>query len=258
MNITSILALLTFTLFVSTAHASLITNGGFESGDFTGWSTIGDTLVVNSSFGVTPPGGTHQALITNGPGFLLYGKFPGSYSGIDSVYAGSIVYNPFDPFLGLSVGSVTQFAYAIGHSIAWEGSAIKQSFTANAGSILSFKWNYLTDEGLPIDFAFAVLDGSLILLADSSTTQPGSGTLFANASGYHTFATTLTGSGAHQIAIGVVDTGDSAVNSGVLLDDFTIRALAEPGTLLLLISGLACLCTLHRTRKTNTALPLRL
>lgn len=252
MNITSILALLTFTLFVSTAHASLITNGGFESGNFTGWSTIGDTLVVNGSFGVTPAGGTYQALITNGPS-----PSSGSFSGNNSVDVTSIVYNPLDPFLGLPIGSVKQFSNAIGHFLAFEGSAIQQSFTANAGSILSFKWNYLTDEGLPIDFAFAVLDGSLILLADSSTTQPGSGTLFAYESGYHTFATTLTGSGTHQIAIGVVDTGDPAVNSGVLLDDFTIRALPEPGTLLLLISGLACLCTLHRTRKTNTALSPR-
>lgn len=248
-------SLLALTIFVSSAHAYPIMNPGFESGDFTGWSTIGDTLVVNSSFGVTPPRGTYQALITNGPGFLPFGKFTGSYSGNDSVDATSIVYNPLDPFLGLSLGSVTQFSQAIGYSVGFEGSAVKQSFTANKGSILSFKWNYLTDETGPIDFAFIVLDGNLSLLADSSTTHPAAGTLFGYGSGYHTFATTLASSGVHQLAIGVIDTGDPAVNSGVLLDDFTLRALPVPGTLLLLISGLACLCTLHRTRKTNTALP---
>jgi hypothetical protein len=97
-------------------------------------------------------------------------------------------------------------------------------------AFLSFNWDYLTDEGAPIDFAFVVLDGSLSLLTDVSAVHSGSGTLFFNESGYRTFATTLASSGSHSIGIGVVDTLDPAVNSGVLMDDFSVRPIPEPAS----------------------------
>lgn len=45
--------------------SSLITNGGLETGDFTGFSRIGDSRVVGL-FGGSPPGGQYQALLTTG------------------------------------------------------------------------------------------------------------------------------------------------------------------------------------------------
>lgn len=41
-----------------------LNNPMFATGDFTGWSTIGNTSVVTSSFGVSPTNGTYQALIS--------------------------------------------------------------------------------------------------------------------------------------------------------------------------------------------------
>jgi hypothetical protein len=41
-----------------------ITNGSFGTGDFSGWSTIGNTQVGTSSFGIAPPSGTFQAIIS--------------------------------------------------------------------------------------------------------------------------------------------------------------------------------------------------
>ncbi|SRR6266446_1315359 len=47
-----------------TAHANLVTNPGFETGDFTGWTQFGDTsfTAVDSGFdGVSPHSGNFQA-----------------------------------------------------------------------------------------------------------------------------------------------------------------------------------------------------
>jgi hypothetical protein len=41
-----------------------LANGSFESGNFTGWSTIGNTSVVTSSFGILPTDGSYQALLS--------------------------------------------------------------------------------------------------------------------------------------------------------------------------------------------------
>jgi hypothetical protein len=42
----------------------IIVNGSFGTGDFTGWSTIGNTSVVTSDFGISSTNGPFQALMT--------------------------------------------------------------------------------------------------------------------------------------------------------------------------------------------------
>jgi hypothetical protein len=39
-------------------------NGSFGTGDFSGWSTIGNTSIVTSSFGVEPANGPYQAFLS--------------------------------------------------------------------------------------------------------------------------------------------------------------------------------------------------
>jgi hypothetical protein len=41
-----------------------IVNGSFGTGDFTGWSTIGNTSVVTSDFGISPTDGPNQAFLS--------------------------------------------------------------------------------------------------------------------------------------------------------------------------------------------------
>ena len=41
-----------------------IVNGSFGTGDFTGWSTIGNTSVVTSDFGISPPNEPYQAFLS--------------------------------------------------------------------------------------------------------------------------------------------------------------------------------------------------
>ncbi|MEW6498431.1 MAG: SdrD B-like domain-containing protein, partial [Cyanobacteriota bacterium] len=45
-----------------------VTNGNFETGNFTSWTTLGNTSIQTSTYGTTPTQGTYQALITNGSG----------------------------------------------------------------------------------------------------------------------------------------------------------------------------------------------
>jgi hypothetical protein len=248
-----LLAALAFLLAPVLAHADLI-NGGFETGNFTGWQTIGDALVIDSSIGTAPAGGTYQALVTNAPSRPSSERHFQSYSGNNSVLAvcPALLNDPLDTFLALPRCSLTQLATAISplmlpSIVTWEGSAIKQTFTGNAGEILSFSWDFLTDEGVPMDFAFVVLDGTLSLLADFSTVSSGSGTPFRNESGYHIFATILPTNGTHYIGIGVVDTFlDQDINSGVLVDKFLVTKIPEPAAWLLFGLGLIAVARVGR------------
>jgi hypothetical protein len=109
-------------------------NGGFETGDFTGWSAIGNTTIQNSSFGSGPTEGTFDALLTA----------PADNS--------DALPSDLETFLGLSPFSLDGINGSISH-----GSAIQQVFTANAGEVLSFQWNFLTNESQGSafnDFAF--------------------------------------------------------------------------------------------------------
>ncbi len=44
-----------------------LANGMFAAGDFSGWSTIGNTTIQTSAFGVDPTSGSYQALISTVP-----------------------------------------------------------------------------------------------------------------------------------------------------------------------------------------------
>ena len=47
-----------------TLTSGTLTNGLFSTGDFTGFSTIGDTSIQTSAFGINPTNGPYQALIS--------------------------------------------------------------------------------------------------------------------------------------------------------------------------------------------------
>jgi hypothetical protein len=71
-KVRSILLVLTAVAALSVAHpakANLITNPGFETGDFTGWTLSGDHMFTNVTngtvFGNAPHSGTCQAFLQN-------------------------------------------------------------------------------------------------------------------------------------------------------------------------------------------------
>lgn len=179
-----------------------VPNGSFETGSLTGWNTIGNTGVQTASYGVTPTQGTYQALLTNG--------------------SGSVTDSALESFLGWSAGTLD----AMGNGNATEGSAMQLStITVAAGTTLTFDWNFLTNEATPSsynDFAFVSING-LTELADTNSNfvlTPGS----VKQTGYKQFSYTFTAAGTYSIGLGVVDVGDTSVNSSLLVDNFALNA----------------------------------
>jgi hypothetical protein len=115
--------------FSTSANAANFPNGSFESGDFTGWQTLGDTAVQSTTFGDTQaktPEGTYSALLSNG-------------AQIASIDKGAVNVENLESFLGLQVGALSSLN-------VYNGSAISQTFNLTTSSVLSFSWNFFTNE----------------------------------------------------------------------------------------------------------------
>lgn len=178
-----------------------VSNGSFETGNFIGWETLGNTSIQTDTYGADPTQGTYQALITNA--------------------SGSVTDSALEAALGLSAGTLD----GLGNGNVTEGSALLlPTITVAAGTTLSFDWNFLTNESTPTnfnDFAFVSI-GSVSELADTNSSFVLSPTSFSEETGYETFSYTFTTGGTYTIGLGVVDVGDSSVASGVLVDNFTL------------------------------------
>lgn len=227
----------------SPSHAAIL-NGSFENG-FNGFSTIGDatietkdsvqTGILAGLFNTGPTEGNFQAEITNIGGF-------GSRSGNFAAPASDL-----ETFLGLSSGSLSN----VGNGPAVEGAAIKQTFTAKAGDIISFDFNFGTLEtpGTDFnDFAFLTLNSDVFKLADTTSTTvspldpPNFGprrggvletTSFAGRTGIRTFSTKIQNTGTYTLGIGVVDAGaDRFVPSALLVDNIKLTSVPEPASTL--------------------------
>jgi hypothetical protein len=189
-------------------------NGGFETGNYSDWQTIGQTTVEGSGFGVTPVEGTYQAVLET-----LQDTLPGA-SGSD-----------LETFLGLNSGDLTNLNVV-------EGSAIKQDITVNAGDVLVFSWNFLTDQNPPDstynDFAFFTLSTTSTTLADtfSPLMTSFSRLSYEYQTGYQPYSYTFATGGTYTLGFGVVDVGDDTVNSALLVDRISTQAIPEPLTIL--------------------------
>ena len=156
-----------------------------------------------------------------------------------------------EAFLGLSAGSLD----GLGNGTTTTGSALSQAFVANAGDVVTFQWDFLTNEDTPSahnDFSFVNIL-SLQTLADTNFPNfISSNTSFLSETGFQNFSYTIPTAGTYTLGVGVVNVGDTSVESGLLVDDFvvTTAAVPEPGSPVLLVIGfLGVLALLARSTR---------
>ncbi len=199
--------------------ASVI-NGGFETGDLTGWELRGFASVITGAYGTGPTEGSYQALLQSGNGV--------------SNTSTAISIGAIESFLGLPADSIQELVpyNPIANNVK-EGSAIKQEFIGKAGHVLSFDWNFLTNEATPFnppypynDFgAWSLYDQNTgALLAD--TFYPDydlSSTSFKEETGFHTqVSLPLTDGHSYTLGFVVADADDILVDSALVVDNIMV------------------------------------
>ncbi|MCC5661666.1 hypothetical protein LC608_32925 [Nostoc sp. XA010] len=243
-SIVSIFAIFT----LPNAALAAIINGGFEN-SFDNWQTLGDYRVETSAFGSGTVEGNSQAFLSTAYDEVVdvdeNGREVLGGNASPAVYITGIAENSLENFLDVSSFFGEGFL-----ADAIEGSAIKQTFTAQAGETLSFAWNFLTDESVSNnrnpdfnDFAFATVSNSyqnlFFKLADTTTDflARDSDSNFFEETGFKTFSFTLPTDGEYTLGVGVVDVGEPTIISGLLLDQ--VQAIPETSsTVSLLILGI--------------------
>ncbi len=225
-----------------------IKNGSFENG-LNDWSILGAATIQDNDFGTPPSDSEYNALILNE---LL-----------------AVPADEIENFLGLPFASLEDLS----GSFPSEGSAIKQTFLANAGDVLTFDFNFLTDECTPFavengecepedifnDFSFVSISGDgldnpfLKILANTSSDFVASNTIFFDETEYKSISYVIPETGTYTLGFGVADAEDFAFLSGLLVDNVTLTASAstpEPTTTLgLFATAFGALSLLKRQRK---------
>jgi hypothetical protein len=226
-------------LLLTSAHATLIE--GFENGLAPG-STVGDASVQLSYFGINPTQGTHQLALSTINQISDPGYTPISGS------AGAVSVVTIANFLGIPTGTIRD-----GLVTGQEGSAFQVNLgILNAGDVLTFDYNFLTDEvqpGAHNDFAFFTfgLPGNVPVIADtfSPLLHPtiGQGNPFVLETGYQPFSITITTAGMYNLGLGVVDGTTTDVPSALLLDNIQLIQVPEPSTFAFAVIGGVLLVT---------------
>ena len=220
------LSLKTFPLPQPFTNTTLI-NGGFETGDFTGWTTLGENSIETSVFGISPTQRKYEAFLSTRGG----------------AFADPII----EQFLGLKTGSLDNLVPLPSGSPPppaqpAQGTAIQQTFIADAGDILSFDWDFLTNELPPPvgpllpDFSFISISSPsdsisfLSELADAATFSSlvTSSTQFLRETGFQTFSFTIPTNGTYTLGLGVTNKFDNFTDSGLLVDNVKLEHISVP------------------------------
>lgn len=144
--------------------------------------------------------------------------------------SGSVSQASVESFLGLSFGKLD----TLGQGNAQEGSAIKDSVVVTAGSTLSFNWFWTSQEfsAEPTfnDFSFVTINlGGTTVVANTFIADGTTGT----------FTFVAPSAGTLTFGIGVMDVGDSSIDSFFNISNLKVtKAVPEPASLLLVGLGM--------------------
>lgn len=207
----SVLGLLSLsTVFVAAPSQAAVINGSFENG-LTDWTKIGTAGSVSAFGDAIPTDGSKQAGLTT--------------------YSAGVSTAALESFVGLSAGSLN----SLGNGTVAGGTAIQQTFTATAGDVVSFDWNFLTFEDTPNtnynDFAFVSFSG-LTELVDTNSAFYDTSTIFREQTGYQTTSFAVATTGTYTLSLGVVSVGDGRAPSALLVDNVRTESVPEPASML--------------------------
>ncbi len=264
---TIIASIITMGLCGSQAYASII-NGGFETGDFTGWTVSGftgvnlldnDTNHTTVNFLANEAAGT-SATQTNNVVNTQTSNFDGN---------GPQTSSPVNPTQGSFLAFMSNETSAGNNTL--EGSAIRQLFTVGSSATsLSFDVQFLSNESIDSEWDFggvALLNNLNNVIAEFTLDHdPGTGTSSANvhatniaaggfsdSTGWLSQSFDLTGLSGQTLTFVAysTNTGDQFVESRLLLDNVVEQGggtVPEPATLALLGLGLGGLGFSRRRR----------
>jgi len=151
----------------------------------------------------------------SGSASTLAAEMPSSSTGTQ----GSI-----EAFLGVAPGGLSPLAASgDGSDNATNGSAMKTTIMVEAGDEVSFSWFFNADDYTPFnDFSFVSFNGVPVELADISMVGSYNETPWA------TYTHIATASGPLTLGFGVMNTGDSGVNSYLTIDEIKVNGTTVP------------------------------
>jgi hypothetical protein len=126
--------------FAAPAPAVQLKNNGFETGDLTGWGSMGLAGVFTDSIGITPTQGDHMAMLSGNQCGLIFGGQPGPCP----VTGGGVALP--DPSI------LQPLAQQYGWGPLTSFTAIGQTITLPHAAVLTFAWDWVTQDS--IDFPF--------------------------------------------------------------------------------------------------------
>jgi hypothetical protein len=236
---------------VPAGAAATLVNGSFESG-LLGWERLGDASAQSAALGAPPTSGSQQAWLTT-----LFGD-PG-----EPTYSGTAAPFEIDPFYDFISSTPAALFGTIGTPIG-NPSALRQTLLIEAGSVVSFDYNFVTSDG-ELDgalFSFASADSAFhydlresMFSPQSRPIDPLGATSIGlcthytlsdicgqdGETGHQQFGFTVAETGLYTMAFSVFEYADHLRPSGLLLDNVRITQVAEPATAWLLLGAVAAL-----------------
>lgn len=196
-------------LLVGSAANAALVNGGFETGNTSGWSTLG---TVSASTGVSygiagtvlPDSGTYAALLNTG----------------SAVSAASLA-----AAMGVSEATLEASNGGVNATI---GSLLYQTTTANVGDSFRFRWNFVEQDYDPFDdWAFYGISfnggpATVTKFASLVTVGPGPGTTI---NGWTTLNVNISVAGSYTFYFGIVDALDQFNPSSLWIDNVQAEIL---------------------------------